>query len=533
MAKGMLQRKCGCGQSHSGGGECPECRKKREGSLQRAPLHEAAPGIAPPVVHEVLNTPGQPLDAGTRAVMEPHFGHDFGHVRIHTGDSAAASARAVNAQAYTVGRDIVFGEGGYAPGQPGGQELLAHELTHVVQQSGAPSPAGPISIGAAGDAFEQEAESNAHSIGSREGNVSSRHAAAGLLQKNPEPPSPFPALHLPTDSVSLDAGDTPGVENPKLVQLAAAFKAMIATNPGAYIKLSSYLSEAAKMNSAKSKEEQGQLQQRMRAFQQALVLLGVPAAGIQIEPATVYSTRGAGVITADLYKAPRALPPGLLLPPSPAGGLGQPAPGPAPAPAGGKSLSDLLSFKFKAGPLEFAVELPKSVSAKLPVSLGAARSLAFELKAETSGDFSFAIALNGLPHVKVSAKVGVKVDKDKGTSGSAGLEISTTRTICNAPSPESLKKKITDAGEKLKKAMKELETAQSEDRLLKLADIAGAIGEMYDAVEKAKGSCKQVPRATFNLGIQGPLAPSDAALNDPDPKKRPSTFIGGTLTIPF
>jgi len=532
MAKGMLQRKCGCGQAHSGGGECPECRRKREGNLQRSPLHEAATGSAPPLVHEVLNAPGQSLDAGTRAMMEPHFGHDFSNVRIHTGDKAAASARAVDAQAYTVGRDIVFGDGSYAPGQSGGQELLAHELTHVVQQSGTARPSGDIQIGAAGDAFEKEAESNAQSIGSREGGVSSRHAGAGVLQKNPDPPSPFPALNLPTDSISLESSDAPSVANPKLVQLATAFKGMMAANPSAYIKLSSYLSEAAKMNSAKSKEEQGQLQQRMNAFLQALVLLGVPAASIQIEPATAYNTKGAGVITADLYKAPRALPPGLLVPPLPAGGLGQPGPGPAPS-GGGKSLSDLLSFKFKAGPLEFAAEIPKSVSAKLPVSLGGARSLAFELKAETSGDFSFAIALNGLPHVKVSAKVGLKVDKDKGTSGSAGLEISTTKTTCNAPSPESLKSKITAAGEKLKKAMKELETAAPDDRLSKLADIAGAIGEMYDAVDKAKGSCKEVPRATFNFGVQGPLSPSDSSLNDPDPNKRPSTFIGGTLTIPF
>lgn len=530
MAKGMLQRKCGCGSEQSGGGEC---RKKSEGSLQRASQHEPLAGSAPPLVHEVLSSPGQSLDAGARAVMEPHFGHDFGNVRIHTGDKAAASARAVNAQAYTVGRDIVFGNGSYAPGQSGGQELLAHELTHVVQQSGASKPSGDIQIGEAGDAFEQEAEGNAQRIGAPEGGLSgNRVAGAGVLQKNPEPPPLLPTLNLPSDSITLEAGDSPAVENPKLVQLATAFKGMIAANPTAYIKLSTYLSEAAKMNSAKSKEEQGQLQQRMRAFQQALVLLGVPAASIQIEPATAYSTKGAGAITADLYKAPRALPPpGLLVPPAPAGGLGQPGPGPAPA--GGKSLSDLLSFKFKAGPLEFAAEIPKSVAVKLPLSLGAAKSLAFELKAESSGDFSFAVALNGLPHVKVSAKVGLKVDKDKGTSGSAGLEISTTKTTCSAPSPESLKTKITAAGEKLKKAMKELETAKPDDRLLKLADIAGAIGEMYDAVEKAKGSCKEVPRATFNFGIQGPLAPSDKALNDPDPMKRPSTFIGGTLTIPF
>lgn len=531
MAKGMLQRKCGCGHDNSGGGECASCRKKQEGALQRFPLHEPATGNAPPVVHEVLGSPGQGLDAGTRALMEPHFGHDFSNVRIHTDDKAAASARAVNAQAYTVGRDIVFGAGSYAPGQSGGRQLLAHELTHVMQQSAFSAPAGNIRIGEEGDAFEQEAESNARSMtGAHTGaGPTGPQAAANALQRAPDVPFPGPALNLPSDSATLNAGETPSVENPKLVQLATAFKAMVAANPSAYIKLSTYLSDAAKMNSAKSKEEQGQLQQRMSAFQQALVMLGVPAGSIEIERATAYSANDAGVITASLYKAPRALPPGLLIPPAPV-----PAKTPGPAPAGGgPSLSDLLSFKFKAGPFEFAAEIPKSVAVKLPVSLGGAKSLAFELKAETSGDFSFAIALNGLPHVKVSAKAAVKVDKDKGTSGSAGLEISTTKTVCNAPSPESLKAKITAAGEKLKKAMKELETAAPDDRLPKLADIAGAIGEMYDAVDKAKGSCKEVPRATLGIGLQGPLAPSDKFLNDPDPMKRPATSVGVTLTIPF
>jgi hypothetical protein len=181
----VLQRQCACGQHTVAGGECAECRKKREGGmLQRAAVGHDAMGDVPPIVHEVLRSAGQPLDAATRVFMEPRFGHDFstvqlrvapglartglalgapgnafereaervgasvgqkhipdtrggydfGAVRLHTDVRAAESARAVNALAYTVGSHIVFGSGQYAPGTNGGRQLLAHELTHVAQQ---------------------------------------------------------------------------------------------------------------------------------------------------------------------------------------------------------------------------------------------------------------------------------------------------------------------------------------------------------------------------------------------------------------
>ena len=80
--------------------------------------------------------PGQPLDAQTRAFMEPRFGHDFGHVRVHTDAKATESARAVDALAYTVGQEVVFSAGRYAPTSFEGSRLLAHELVHVIQQRG-------------------------------------------------------------------------------------------------------------------------------------------------------------------------------------------------------------------------------------------------------------------------------------------------------------------------------------------------------------------------------------------------------------
>jgi hypothetical protein len=91
---------------------------------------------APPIVHEVLNSPGQPLDAATRSFMEPRFSYDFSRVRVHTDSRAQVSARAVNAQAFTVGNDLVFGAGHFGPTSRRGQWLLAHELTHVAQQGG-------------------------------------------------------------------------------------------------------------------------------------------------------------------------------------------------------------------------------------------------------------------------------------------------------------------------------------------------------------------------------------------------------------
>src|SRR6185437_8114002 len=84
---------------------------------------------------------GQPLDRDTRAFMEPRFGHDFSKVRVHCDSRAAQSADAVNARAYAVGDDIVFGRGEYAPESAQGKSLMAHELAHVVQHSAYAPPA--------------------------------------------------------------------------------------------------------------------------------------------------------------------------------------------------------------------------------------------------------------------------------------------------------------------------------------------------------------------------------------------------------
>src|SRR5215472_18998624 len=88
----------------------------------------------PASVYEVLGTEGQSLDSETLSFMEPRFGHDFSQVRIHADERAAESAQAVNARAYTLGQDVVFGQGQYRPGTTAGKRLLSHELTHTIQQ---------------------------------------------------------------------------------------------------------------------------------------------------------------------------------------------------------------------------------------------------------------------------------------------------------------------------------------------------------------------------------------------------------------
>jgi outer membrane protein OmpA-like peptidoglycan-associated protein len=173
---GVLQRKCACGNHTVAGVECAECIKKKSGlqrkltvgashdpleleadrvanqvmaasphsAVSRTPLRiqrYVGQGVeymdaAPASVDRVLASSGRPLEPALQQDMGQRFGYDFSRVRVHTDSEAAASARAVNAGAYAVGDHIVFGVGQFAPATHEGRRLIAHELTHVVQQSG-------------------------------------------------------------------------------------------------------------------------------------------------------------------------------------------------------------------------------------------------------------------------------------------------------------------------------------------------------------------------------------------------------------
>lgn len=156
-----LRRKCaGCGDSILTA-TCPECSRER---LQRKETSQGAAIGVPSIVHDVLRSPGRPLDANVRAFMEPRLGHDFSQVRVHADARAAESAHAVNALAYTVGRDVVFGANQFAPAATSGRRLLAHELAHVAQQASANPTSGALTIDAASSPAEHEADAAADAV---------------------------------------------------------------------------------------------------------------------------------------------------------------------------------------------------------------------------------------------------------------------------------------------------------------------------------------------------------------------------------
>lgn len=178
-AAGLMQRACACGTHAHGAAQCPACAGVRAGQAAQRALPIGPPGDrfereaervadrimrsplpgaresddhppSPPAARQPISTlgggatgstiptlpgaRGRALDRDTRERMETRFGHDFSRVRVHTGAGAARSAQAVGARAYTVGQHIVFGSGQFAPGSEAGQRLLAHELTHTIQQ---------------------------------------------------------------------------------------------------------------------------------------------------------------------------------------------------------------------------------------------------------------------------------------------------------------------------------------------------------------------------------------------------------------
>ena len=106
-----------------------------------------APQITAGIARDIhsLKDAGQPLATSERAFFESRFGTDFSHVCVHTDDRAARASQSINARAFTLGRDVVFGSGQYSPGSSADRKLLAHELTHVVQQSGRHLPLNSLS----------------------------------------------------------------------------------------------------------------------------------------------------------------------------------------------------------------------------------------------------------------------------------------------------------------------------------------------------------------------------------------------------
>lgn len=153
MPEPAVQRKTGCPFAKSS-----SCKEKKE-ILQKKELGSETAQSSPAVESQInsLRGGGQPLPVSVSAFFEPRFGTDFSQVRVHSGGAAEQSAKEVNAHAYTVGHDIVFGEGRFMPDTHEGRQLIAHELTHVVQQNGLNAGNERLTIGNANAPMEQEA----------------------------------------------------------------------------------------------------------------------------------------------------------------------------------------------------------------------------------------------------------------------------------------------------------------------------------------------------------------------------------------
>ena len=239
----VLQRKCACGGTTvSSGGACEECKKKK---LQRRAASVGGPATAPPIVHAVLNSPGRALDPSTRSFFESSFGHDFSKVRVHSDHKAAKSAQDVNALAYTVGHNIVFNAGQYSPRPSSGKskELLAHELSHVVQQSGTKDSRlpGSIPIGSQNDPLEAEADRMAAralngQVDAAASLGSATRSATSMLQRQAATPTPAPTTEFtgcdPALQADLKARHPVALANVDraITALANGWKGMTSTN---------------------------------------------------------------------------------------------------------------------------------------------------------------------------------------------------------------------------------------------------------------------------------------------------------------
>ena len=203
-----IRRKC---DACAAGGTCPECEEEEKLHPKELPGH--VPQVTPKVESSLasLRGGGQPLAPSVRAFFEPRFGRDFSQVRVHTDGQAGESARAIHARAFTGGQDVVFGAGEYAPESREGQRLLAHELTHVVQQTGgtpsapARKPGPSYMITRPHSPEEVEADRTAERV------VSERPASRTMFSPSaPTPPSDTSIIARQTPEATPPGATAPG-----------------------------------------------------------------------------------------------------------------------------------------------------------------------------------------------------------------------------------------------------------------------------------------------------------------------------------
>lgn len=268
---------------------------------------------APALVQRVLNSPAAALDSQTRTFFEARFGHDFSRVRVHSDAEAAASARAVDATAYTVGQHIAFDSGKFRPHTRDGQKLIAHELAHTVQQNRAATGIGHLPIGEPSDASEKEAD-RAASQALDNGMVSNQANRPLSLQRQLKPDA-SPGIQMPPSldvglaesaspfmasaigSVTIDHFETgkpdiSAANQKQLAHTAETILTLLKTYPGATISVTGHTDAVGQES-----DNQALGQARAEAAQASLVSLGIPAVSMNAE------SRGASALLVKTKKA--------------------------------------------------------------------------------------------------------------------------------------------------------------------------------------------------------------------------------------
>lgn len=471
---------CACARSSARVAECENCRRKRLG-VQRYSLDGSgrnARGIQDPArLERVVQTPGTVLDAGTKSLMNSRFGHDFSRVRIHSDAAAAASARAERAHAYTLGEHVVFGHGRYAPATTEGRRLLAHELAHVVQQT---ENTGSVTL--PGATSEAEAD----------------HAARAVTHNLPVP--------------------VIGSVNAPVIQRDDA-------EPEA-------LSPESQVSRAELMCDLRTLCRLHFASRDIVPVERVRRAYRACRPGSLATTALNPCLALDFATLREVTEPGGATSP------GRSPPTTAPAPAAGSSGGLSLpstNVRFSLGPVELNIDLPSSLTARLPIPFQGARVLEIGLEATTSGRFTFNVTINAVPHVRIILRARASVEERR---GSAGVVVETTRTVCRATDESTARTQLEAAGERLRNAIQTAqnppEPAADEDpameRLSRLADVVSALVNVHQAVERVRAPCREVPLAAFEFGVQGPLGEQEPGH---ERERGAVPYVGGTATLRF
>jgi len=271
-------------------------RRKGARCSRESSARKATPAVSPlglqlsSITHRVLNSLGESLDSETRDFFEPRLGHDFSQVRVHTDSGAAASARAVNASAYTVGRHMAFDLGKYEPRSRPGRELIAHELAHTVQQSQAATVPGQLSLGEPSDDSEREAARVASAVVNK-GPVSIHSHQSPTVQRQINPAghhfdlaeSASPLMAGALGSVTIDGfatgkADISGANQAELARTAVTIPTLLKQYPASTIRVIGHTDAIGQES-----DNQALGQARADSVQTALLGMGIPAVAVHTE----------------------------------------------------------------------------------------------------------------------------------------------------------------------------------------------------------------------------------------------------------